>query len=67
MNLLNLRVDQVKNLVALAEERNLPIPFSSSVVDEVVAEDIPELEKLRTLGRLATIVHEVLYAPPNRS
>lgn len=66
MNLLKLRVDQIKNLISLAEERNLPVPVSAADIDEILAEDVPEVEKLRNLGRIASIVHEILYAPPNR-
>lgn len=67
MNLLNLRVSQLKNLLTLAEERNLPVPFTVAEIDEMLAEDKPEVEKLRDLGRLSQIIHEVLYAPPGRS
>lgn len=66
MNVLKLRVNQVKNLISIAEERNLSVPFTSEDIDELLSEDTDELSKLRALGRYASIIHEVLYAPPHR-
>lgn len=66
MDIMKLRVSQVKNLLTLAEERNLPVPFTTADIDEVVSESTSDVEKLRNLGRLSSILHEIVYAPPNR-
>lgn len=67
MDEIMLRANQIKSLIALAEERNLPCSITSADVDEVISEDTDALTKLRTLGRVHQIVHEIIYAPPGRS
>lgn len=64
MDSITLMSNQIKTLIALCDERGLPVAFTVDDIDEILSEDSDVKSKLRTLNRVHSAVHEVLYAPP---
>lgn len=66
MDILTLRANQLKSMLAQCEERGIIAPFTTADVDELVGEDIEATSKLRNIERLHKVLHELLFAPPGR-
>lgn len=59
--------NQIKSLIALAEERGIATAFSLQDVNELISNnEISPFDKLGQLNRWHKSVHELLYTPPVR-
>lgn len=66
MNKIELEASLVKNLIDLCSDRGLPTTFTHEDIVDILASDSNQAEKMSTLKRIHSSLHEVLYSPPRK-
>lgn len=66
MDIISLRAVEVKSLIYRCEDQGINPPYVLDDVREVEGSDQSVRDKLATLGRMHSVLHELLYAPPQK-
>lgn len=66
MNSIEIEAKIASNLIDLAVDTGVPVPFCKTDIEEVLSSTDLDSEKLNKLRKIKSSVHEVLYAPPRR-
>lgn len=64
MNAIEIEAKIASNLIALAIDTNIPVPFCQADIDEIISNSDSDAAKINTLRKIKAAIHEVLYAPP---